>query len=97
MKVGAGGGFVDVDVGDGLGAEFVGELLSPFGGTGEADLFAVPTADDESAARAHALFGELAEGTSEFHHAGSAARGIDAAEDPGIAVVAHHDPFVRKL
>ena len=56
VEVRAGGGFVDVDVGDGFGPEFVGELLSPFGGTGEADFFAVPTADHEGAARAHAFF-----------------------------------------
>ncbi len=97
MEVRAGGGFVDVDVGDGFGAEFVGELLSPFGGTGEADFFAVPTADDEGAAGAHAVFREFAEGAREFHHAGGAAAGIDAAEDPGVAVIAEHDPFVGQF
>ena len=94
VEVRAGGGFVNVDVGDGFGAEFVGELLSPLGGTGEADFFAVPAADDEGAARAHAFFRELAEGAREFHHACGAAGGIDAAEDPGVAVIAEHDPFV---
>ena len=47
VKVRAGGGFVNVDVGDGFVAEFVGELFSPFGGAGQSDFFAVPTADDE--------------------------------------------------
>src|ERR1700733_12863498 len=97
MKVGAGGGFVHIDVGDAFGAELVDELLSPFGGTGEADFFAVPTADDDGAAGANALSGGLAEGARAFHHRRGAARGIDAAEDPGVAVVAEQDPLVRQL
>ena len=97
MEVRAAGGFVDVDVGDGFGAEFVGELFAPFGGAGEADFFAVPTADDQRAARAHALLLEFTEGAREFHHAGGAAAGVDAAEDPGVAVIAHDDPFVGKF
>ena len=97
VEVGAGSGFVDIDVGNAFGAQFVGELLSPFRGTGEADFFAVPTADDDGAARAHALFRELAEGAGEFHHGRGAARGIDTAEHPGIAVIAEDDPFVGQL
>src|SRR4029077_5834753 len=80
-----------------LGAEFVGELLSPLGGTGEADLFTVPTADHKSAAGARTLFLQFAQGAGEFHHAGGAAGGIDAAEDPGVAVIAHHDPFIGQV
>jgi hypothetical protein len=45
MEIGPGCSFVDIDVGNGFGAEFLGELLSPLRGTGEANLFAVPTAD----------------------------------------------------
>ena len=40
---------------------------------------------------------ELAEGAREFHHAGGAAGGIDAAEDPGVAMIAEDDPFVGKF
>ena len=43
------------------------------------------------------LLFELAEGAREFHHAGGAAGGIDAAEDPGVAMIAQDDPFVGKL
>ena len=42
-------------------------------------------------------FASLAESAGEFHHRGGAAGGIDAAEDPGVAVIAHHDPFVGQL
>ena len=62
VEIGAGGGFVNVDVGDGFGAEFVGELFSPFGGTGEADFFAVPAADDDGAAGTHALLARVGRG-----------------------------------
>ena len=72
-------------------------MFSPFGGTGEADFFAVPTADHESAARTHAFFFELAEGAREFHHRRGAAGRIDAAEDPGVAMIAEDDPFVGQL
>src|SRR5579863_2948078 len=97
VEIRAGCGFVDVDIGDGFSAEFVGELLSPLGGTGEADFLAVPTAHNDRASRAHALLRELAEGASHFHHRRRAAGGIDAAEDPCIAVIADDYPFVREV
>ena len=97
VEVWAGGGLIDVDVGDRLVAEFVGELLSPFGGTGEADFFSVPTADNDGAPRTYSLFRQLSQGAGQFHHRCGAAAGVDAAEDPGVAVIAEHDPFVGQL
>ena len=75
-------------------AQFVGELLSPLGGTGEADFFAVPTADDDGASRAHALLLSWPRARVSSIMLRGAARGIDAAENPGVAVIAEHDPFV---
>ena len=57
MEVRPGGGGVDVDVGDGFLAQFVGELLSPLSGTGEPHFFAIPTADDDRSSRTDALLG----------------------------------------
>ena len=97
VKVTAGGCGIDVNVGNGFLAKFVGELLAPFRGAGEADFFAIPTTDHDGAARAHTLFRELPQGAGHFHHGCGAAAGIDAAEGPGIAMVAEHDPFVGQL
>src|SRR5207253_654673 len=97
MKVWAGRGLIDVDVGDGFVAQFVGELLSPFGGTGEADFFTIPTADYYRAPRTGSRFRQLSQGAREFHHCCRAAAGVDAAEDPGIAMIAEHDPFIGQL
>ena len=56
-----GGRRIHVEVGDRLCRQLVGELLAPLGGPGERDLLAVPAAEDEGAARPHAVAGKLAE------------------------------------
>ena len=50
LEVGARGRGVDVEVGDRLRPELVGELLAPLGRAGESHLLAVPGAEDEGAA-----------------------------------------------
>ena len=68
---GAAHGFIDVQVGDELVTEVVGELLAPFGRAGEAVLLAVPAAGDERAPRPQSLSLELAEIAREFQHRGA--------------------------
>src|SRR6202041_672822 len=52
---------------------------------------------DDGPTRTCSSFCQLSQGSGQFHHGcGSAAR-VDAAEDPGIAVIAKHDPFIGQL
>jgi len=89
VKVGAASGFVDVDVGDGFGTEFVGELFAHSVEPVRPISSPSQLADDQRASRADSFFQKLAERAGEFHHAGGAAAGVDGAEDPGVAVIAH--------
>ena len=77
--------------------QLVRELLAPFGRAGEADLLAVPAAEDHRAPRTHALLRQLPERARHLHHRGRAADGIDAAELPRVAVIADHHPLIGQL
>src|SRR5467141_730247 len=94
---GSGDGFIDVEIRDELFLQVIGELLAPFRRAGERVFFAIPTADDDSAARADAELLEFAKRTRELHHGGGAAGRIHAAEDPGVAMIAEQNPFFGKL
>src|ERR1700676_691204 len=97
MKVWAGRGFIDIKVGDGFVAEFVGELCSPLGGAGEADFLSVPTTKDQRALGACSCFRQLSQGAGHFHQRGGAAAGIDSAKHPSVAMIAEDDPLVGQL
>ena len=77
--------------------QLVAEVLAPFGGAGERDLFAVPRAEHERALGAHALLLQGAERLGQLHQRRRAARRIDAAEHPRVVVVAEHHPLVGPL
>ncbi len=88
---------VDVEIGHRLGLQLGGELLAPLGGSGERHFLAVPAAEDQRAPRPDAVAGEPAERRRQLHHRRRAAGRIDAAEHPGVVVVAEHDPLVGPL
>ena len=97
MEFRPGRGRVYIDVGDSFAAQFVGELLSPLRGAGKANFFSIPTANDNRAPRTRSLPRQLSECAGQFHHGCGAAAGVNAAEDPGVAVIAEHDPLVGQL
>ena len=69
--------------------------LGPLGRADQALLFGVPTAKDDSPFGTPSGLEQFADAVHCFEHAGRAARRIDGAEDPGVAVVAGDDPLIR--
>src|ERR1019366_7249348 len=47
--------------------------------------------------RTHSLFLQLAQRARHLHHRRRATGGIDAAEYPGVTMIAEHDPFLGQL
>src|SRR5216684_7894029 len=94
---GSGDGGIHVEIGNQFVLEVASKLLAPFGGTGQAIFFAIPTADDYGAARADAALLQFTERARELHHRSRAARRIHAAESPRITVIAEQYPLVGKF
>src|ERR1700674_6102790 len=61
-------GFIHVDIGDEFLLEVVCELLAPFRRAGESVFFAIPTANNDGAARADTTLLEFAKRTRQLHH-----------------------------
>src|ERR1044072_1826810 len=71
--------------------------FSPFSRTEKPLLFSVPRAQYYGALRSPALFQQLAERASFFHHSHHAARGVFSAVHPCVVMIARDDPFIRVL
>src|SRR5438477_11083574 len=87
---------VGIDVGDAVGAQYVIELLGPFGRAQEPRLFAVPRAVNNSALRFPSGLHELAKRTRFFQDGNLAGNGILCAVHPAVVMVAANRPFVWK-
>ena len=96
-KVGTGNRPIDIEISDQLLFQFLSELFSPLGGTGESHFFTVPTRHDERALRPEALRFHLTEGASHFHHRRRAARWVNRAELPAVPMIAKQNPLLGKL
>ena len=96
LEVRAGRRAVDVEIRDRVLAELARVLLAPFGGRGERELLGVPVREHDRPLRTRPLLRERAERSRQLHQRRRAARRIDAAVDPRVAVVADDDELIGR-
>ena len=72
-------------------------LLGPFGRSEETFLFAVPGGVDDGAPRTPATSGQLADGARFLEHGDLPADGVRSAVDPGVVMIAAHDPLIGAI
>ena len=85
---------VGVEVGDRTAAELVGVGFPPFGAAEQHLLFAVPQREHDRAPRPPSLLEERTVRARLLEQRDRARHGILGAVDPGVVVIAPHDPFV---
>jgi hypothetical protein len=89
---------VGVDVGDHLFPQLLRVMLTPFGRAEQRRLLGVPRAEHDRALRLPAGGrAQLGESACFIEHRSESAHRIAGADDPGIVMVAAHDPFVGKF
>ncbi len=85
---------VDVEHQDDLFIDLLGVFLSPFGRADQAVFFGVPACVDDRAPGLPAVFHGCTQRVAHLERGCGSAAGIDRAVDPGVAMVADHDPAI---
>src|SRR5581483_9210173 len=93
----AGGRTVHIDVRYRLLAKLVRKLFTPFGRARESYLFSIPAANYQRSPGTNTLLEQRPQRSRHFHHRRCSAAWVNPSKDPGVTMVAQHDPLILQL